>query len=283
MVCSFRRTLVSAVIIAALGGCTATPAATTQGGATPTAATSRSPGGADTQLVVFAAASLNDAFTQIGTTFEAQHPGVQVAFSFAGSNQLRIQIEQGARADVFASANTAELNTLIRDGLAVSGTQRVFTRNRLAILVPKDNPGGVHSPHDLAKPGLKLVLANDKVPVGHYARQALGKFSADPSYGTTFSATVLANVVSNEEDVKQVVQKVQLGEADAGIAYVSDLTPSAAQQVTLIPIPDAYNVIATYPIAPLKDAPHAALAQAFVDAVLSPAGQQTLKKWGFQP
>ncbi len=273
-----------AVIIALLSACSAVPrlGSSPASGATP-AATAGSSSATYVQLVVFAAASLNDAFTQIGSTFETQHPGVNVAFSFGGSNLLRIQIEQGARVDVFASADNAELNTLIHDGLIISGTQRVFTRNRLAILVPKNDPAGVDTPCDLARPGLKLVLANDKVPVGHYARQSLVKLDANPSCGSGFSTRALANVVSNEEDVKAVVEKVQLGEADAGIAYVSDLTPSAAQQVKLIPIPDAYNVVATYPIAPLKEAPHAALAQAFVDSILSPAGQQVLKKWGFQP
>ena len=263
IVSNIRRIFFVCLFISGLAGCTAAPATRTE-------------------MVVYAASSLTDAFSEIATQFEQANPGVKVMLSFAGSNQLRVQIEQGARADVFASANTKEMDTLVHGGYVTAGNNIVFARNKLAIIVPKDNPAGIVTPKDLAKPGLKLVLADAKVPVGQYARQILGKFNADAAYGTAFSPTVLANVVSNEENVKQVVEKVQLGEADAGIVYISDVTPTAAQRIAFIAIPDAYNVIAAYPIAALKNAPQSMLADAFVKLVTSEQGQQVLRKWSFQ-
>jgi len=231
------------------------------------------------KLTVFAAASLTDAFNEIGEKFKQQNPGVTAEFNFAGSQQLRAQLEQGAVADVFASANTKEMNGAIQSDLVVSGTQKTFVRNRLAVIVPKDNPAGIKELKDLAKPGLKIVLAAPSVPVGGYALTALDKMNAD--FGATFSQTVLSNVVSQEDNVKQVVAKIQLGEADAGIVYSSDVTPDAATKVTKINIPDKYNVLATYPIAVLKAAPQADLAAKLVDYVISADGQAILQKWGF--
>jgi molybdate transport system substrate-binding protein len=233
------------------------------------------------KLTVFAAASLTDAFDEIGEQFKQQHPGVALEFNFAGSQQLRTQLEQGAAADVFASANTKEMNGAIQSGLVVSGTQKTFVRNRLALIVPRDNPGGIKELKDLAKPGLKIILAAANVPVGGYALTALDKMNAD--FGATFSQTVLSNVVSQEDNVKQVVAKIQLGEGDAGIVYSSDVTPAAAEKVTRLDIPDKYNVLATYPLAVLQAAPQADLAAMFVDFVLSTDGQAILQKWGFIP
>lgn len=235
----------------------------------------------ETKVTIFAAASLTDAFNEIGEQFKRQNAGVTLDFNYAGSQQLRAQLEQGAVADVFATANTKEMNAAIQSGVVVSGTQQTFVRNRLALIVPKDNPGGVKALTDLSKPGLKIVLAAASVPVGGYALTALDKMNAD--FGATFSQTVIANVVSYEDNVKQVVAKVQLGEADAGIVYSSDVTPAAAEKVAKIDIPDKYNVVATYPIAVLKAAPQAAIAAKFMDYVLSEAGQAVLQKWGFIP
>ena len=233
------------------------------------------------RLTIFAAASLTDAFNEIGEQFKLQNPEVTLEFNYGGSQQLRTQLEQGAVVDVFASANTKEMNGAIQSDLVVSGTQKTFVRNRLAVIVPKDNPGSINELKDLAKPGLKIVLAAPSVPVGGYSLTALDKMNVD--FGATFSQTVLSNVVSYEDNVKQVVAKVQLGEGDAGIVYSSDVTPDAAEKVTKIDIPDKYNVLATYPIAVLKDAPQVDLAAKFVDYVLSADGQAILKKWGFIP
>ena len=228
-------------------------------------------------LIVFAAASLTDAFTEIGTAFEAGHPGVHLTFNFASSQALRTQIEEGATADVFASANSKEMEALTGNG-KLAGEARPFARNLLTIVAPADNPAGLVTPQDLARPGLKLVLAAEEVPVGKYARQALGQLES--LYGAGYRDSVLTNVVSNEDNVKQVVAKVQLGEADAGIVYQSDFV--AAPQLTRIEIPAEANVVAVYPITVLRESAEPALAQDFIDFVLSDAGQATLHGWGFR-
>jgi molybdate transport system substrate-binding protein len=230
-------------------------------------------------LTVFAAASLTGAFQEIGTNFEIANPGVKVRFNFSGSQILRTQIEQGALADVFASADHKNMDMLLADNLITVNTYQDFATNKLIVILPADNPGNVQSLGDLAKPNLKLVLADASVPAGNYARQLLNKMSSDPAYGSDFSTKVLANVVSNETDVKQVVAKVELGEADAGIVYVSD--KFGAPDLASIPIPDEINVTAYYPIAVLTEAPEPILATSFEDYVRSPAGQAILQKWGF--
>ena len=235
-------------------------------------------------LTVFAAASLTESFTEIGKQFEADNPGVKVTFNFAGSQQLRAQLEQGARADVFASANAKEMTTaIISDSLVLSGTQHTFVTNRLAVILPRSNPGKITSLADLARPGLKLDFADPSVPVGQYTLDMLAKMSQDATFGATFKDNVVANVVSREDNVKSVVAKVQLGEADAGVVYTTDITPGAAKDLATRDIPDKFNVIATYPIAPLKNAPEPKLASQFVDWVLSSKGQQVLATYGFIP
>jgi len=232
-------------------------------------------------LTVFAAASLTGAFKEIGTNFQAANPGVTVTFNFAGSQVLRTQIEQGAAADVFASADEKNMSTLVSENLVASGASQDFATNVLIVILPPNNPANVQTLADLAKPGLKLVLEDASVPAGNYARQILANMSKDPTYGSDFSTKVLANVVSNETDVKVVVSKVDLGEADAGIVYVTDA--SAQADLKTISIPNNYNVIAHYPIAALTKAPNAALASAFVAYVQSADGQAVMKKWGFSP
>ncbi len=230
-------------------------------------------------LTVYAAASLTDAFTEMGKAFETAHPGVRVAFNFGGSQNLRTQIEQGAAADVFASANTKEMDTLISEKLVLAGTPKIFLKNQLVVILPKNNPAGITSLKDLAKPGLKLVLAAEEVPAGRYTRQVLDHLNAQ--LGADYKDKVLANVVSNEDNIRQAVTKVQLGEADASIVYVSDAV--AAPELQKIEIPADVNVIAEYPIAPLMKSVNLDLANEFIAYVLSPAGQATLKKWGFTP
>jgi molybdate transport system substrate-binding protein len=232
-------------------------------------------------LTVFAAASLTGAFTEIGADFEASQPGVTVTFNFAGSGALRTQLEQGAVADVFASANATEMNTLITDKLVAADFSQLFATNNLLVILPAGNPASIQTLPDLASPGIKLVLCDTTVPCGKYARQILTNLDKDPAFTADLSAQVLANVVSNETDVKLVVSKVQLGEADAGIVYVSDTI--AVPELKTIQFPKADNVIAKYPIAQLKGAPQPDLAACFIAYVLSPDGQARLKKWGFIP
>src|SRR5262245_31236201 len=230
-------------------------------------------------LTVFAAASLTDAFMEIGAAFDAANPGVTTTFNFAGSQALRTQIEEGAPVDVFASASGKEMDTLVEGKFVADGIKQIFLTNKLVVILPADNPAGLKKLEDLANPGVKIVLAAEEVPVGNYARQALDLMN--DSFGSDFKDKVLANVVSNEDNVKQVVSKVQLGEADAGIAYVSDIV--ASPELKTIEIPTDLNVIAKYPIAPLAASENAEVAQAFVDYVLSAEGQAILQKWGFGP
>jgi molybdate transport system substrate-binding protein len=232
-------------------------------------------------LTVFAAASLTGAFSEIGHNFEAANPGVTVALNYAGSQTLSTQLTQGAAADVFASANKAEMDMVIAANLAIQEAPKNFLTNKLIVILPANNPGNVQTLQDLARPGLKLVLAAKTVPVGKYALQALDRMSKDPSFGADFKIKVLANVVSEENDVKQVVAKVQLGEADAGIVYCSDSI--AAPELKTIEIPVNLNIIATYPIAAMTNALQPELASGFIAYVLSADGQAVLKKWSFTP
>jgi molybdate transport system substrate-binding protein len=230
-------------------------------------------------LTVFAASSLTDAFTEIGAAFEAANPGIEVMFSFSNSQTLRTQIEAGAPADVFASANAKEMDALEAGGLVATDAARIFLSNRLVVILPATNPAELKQLQDLSTSGIKLVLAAEEVPVGNYARQALEKMN--DGFGSGFDQQVLANVVSNEDNVKQVVAKVQLGEADAGIVYISDAV--AAPDLKTIEIPADLNVIAKYPIVPLANSANSDLAAKFTAYVLSPVGQAILQKWGFGP
>jgi len=230
-------------------------------------------------LNVFAAASLTDAFTEIGRNFETANPGVTVTFNFAGSQALRTQIEEGAPADVFASANKTEMDMLVAGAHVAEGTSEIFLNNKLVVIVPSDNPAALENLEDLAQSGIKIVFAAEEVPVGKYTRQALDQMNGQ--FGSDFKQKVLANVVSNEDNVKQVVAKVQLGEADAGIVYTSDAV--AAPDLKTIEIPAELNVIAEYPIATLDQPAQAELADGFIAYVLSDEGQAILQKWGFAP
>ena len=247
--------------------------------ATPTPAAVPTP--APRTLTVFAAASLTGAFGDIGTAFEAANPGVTVTLNFAGSSSLRTQLEQGASADVFASADHKSMDALVGEDLIADRKYQDFASNLLVVILPPKNPANIQTLQDLARPGIKLDLADASVPVGNYARQALTNMSKDAAYGSDFSTRVLANVVSNETDVKQVVAKVDLVEADAGIVYVTDAR--AAADLRTIAIPNNFNVIAKYPIGVLAKSSHADLAASFISYVLSPEGQAVLKKWGFAP
>ncbi len=232
-----------------------------------------------TVLTVYAASSLTGAFGDIGRAFQAANPGTQVVFNFAGSQDLRTAIEQGAKADVFASADAANVDKLISLGL-VQGEAQVFTTNRLVVIVPRDNPAGIKDLRDLAKPNVKLDLADPSVPVGNYTLQALDKLSVDASFGADFKSRVLARVVSKENNVKQVVSKVVLGEADAGVVYATD-AQAAADKLTTLDIPDPFNIVATYPIAAFKESAQPALANKFIAFVLSAQGQTILRQYGF--
>jgi molybdate transport system substrate-binding protein len=231
-------------------------------------------------LTVFAAASLTDAFEEIASQFEAENPGVDVIFSFGSSTDLATQLSEGAPADVFASANARQL-TVARDAGRIAGPAHTFVKNRLVLIVPSDNPAGITTLRDLANEGVQLIVAAPDVPVRDYTDTMLDRLAADPAYGEAYREAVLANVVSEEQNVRQVSAKIALGEGDAGIVYVSDVTPDVADQVQVIQIPDYLNTIAAYPVAITNDSANPELAQAFVDALLSDAGQDTLVDWNF--
>lgn len=228
------------------------------------------------ELLVFAASSLTDAFTEIAAAYQAQNPDVVVVFNFAGSSQLAAQLVEGATADVFASANNQQMETAVAAGRIAATAPVAFAVNKLTVLVPADNPAGVETWTDLHQPGLKLILAVPGVPVRQYTDEIM------TALGAEFAQQVYANLVSEEENVRQVVAKVALGEADAGVVYTSDVTPDIAARVRQIDIPNTQNVTAVYPIAPLLDAPQAAQAQQFIQFVRSAAGQAILARWGFE-
>lgn len=239
------------------------------------------PAAAQTSLTVFAAASLTEAYGEIGKAFEQRHPGTTVKFNFAGSQVLATQIEQGAKADVFASADTRWMKYAEEKSL-ISGTAAIFARNQLVVVVPKTNPGQINRLQDLARPGIKLVLAGRQVPAGAYAREALNRLKGAPGFPKAYDQLVLTNLVSEEENVRAVAAKVQLREADAGIVYQTDVTSNLRPQVTLIQIPDPYNPIAEYPVATVKGGQDE-LGAAFVALVLAPEGQAILRARAFLP
>lgn len=235
----------------------------------------------DVTLTVFAAASLADAFTQMGKQFDAANPGVTTEFNFAGSNQLATQINEGAPVDVFASANITQMDAVVESGRVAADAPVLFVSNRLVVVIPADNPGEIQSLQDLAEPGKLIVLAAEEVPVGRYSLEFLDKASADPAFNGSFRDDVLANVASYEENVRSVLNKVALGEADAGIVYTSDLF--GVTGVESLEIPDALNVLAEYPIASLVGSGNPDVAAAFVEYVLSTPGQAVMMYYGFSP
>jgi molybdate transport system substrate-binding protein len=231
-------------------------------------------------LTILAASSLTDAFGELGKTFEEQNEGVLVKQSFGASSDLLAQIQQGAPADVFASASEEEMDTAVKDGF-VEGTPQVFVKNREVVMVPRDNPADIESLRDVARADVKLVLAQRDVPAADYAVEILGK--ANARYGDDFEKDVLSNVVSRESDVRASVNRVVVGDADATLGYASDYTPDIRDRVRVVPIPPDLNIIATYPIAPLEEAKSPELAKEWVELVTSKEGQRVLEKWHFEP
>ena len=269
------------------------PAATTTAGAatgSPVASAAARPGAPGTpgspritgSVTIFAAASLADAFDELKRQIEAANPDATIRYSFAASSALATQLEQGAKADLVASADQPQMDRARQAGV-IQGEGRVFVQNKPVIIVPANNPRNISRPQDLANPGVKLVLAAPQVPIGNYARQVFDNMGHDPAYGADFAQRVRSNVASEEANVRQVVGKVQLGEGDAGIVYSSDVTPAVRNQLRTIQIPDDVNVIARYPVAVVKGAANEAGARAFVDYLVSPAGQAILERWGFIP
>lgn len=248
---------------------------------TPSAIPADPPG--SQELTVFAAASLSEAFSDLGKRFEQAHPGARVTFNFGGSQQLAQQLGQGARADVFASANQKQIDTAAQTGRLTAEQAQPLAGNRLIVIYAKHNPGNIRILADLANPGVKLVLADQSVPAGQYALEFLDKAAGSSEFDPGFKEAVLDNVVSFEENVRAVLSKVMLGEADAGIVYASDVSQEALQQIGVREIPSELNVSADYWIAQLRDSRQPDLAQAFIQYALSTEGQDLLAKYGLLP
>lgn len=225
-------------------------------------------------LTIFAAASLTEAFTALARDFEAAHPELAVQASFAGSQALRLQIEHGARADLFASANPRHMDALVDAGLV--SDSRVFAHNELIVIVPRENPAGITSFEDLVR-ARRLVIGTAAVPVGAYARQMLKR--AARTLGETFESQVLARVVSEESNVRLVRAKVELGEADAAIVYRTDAL--ASSHTLSIEIPEYANVRAHYSIGQVSASPRAEAARAWIEYLHSEAARRVLARHGF--
>jgi molybdate transport system substrate-binding protein len=228
------------------------------------------------ELVIDAAASLREVFQTLATSFEKQHKGVTVRLSFAGSQELRVQIENGAKVDVFASADQKHMAALEKQGLAK--TPVLFAQNEPVLVVPANNPAQLAAFPDLPK-AEHVVFGVPQVPIGAYTETILA--NSGRTYGKAFRDTVVGHIRSRELNVRQVLTKVMLGEADAGIVYRTDAL-TAKDRVKIIAIPDTVNVVADYPIAALTNAPQPALAAAWISLVRGPEGQAALAAAGFK-
>lgn len=235
------------------------------------------------EILVFAAASLTEACTSLGNQFEQSHHGTKVVFNFGGSQQLIQQLANGAEADLYLPASQKYIKLAVDQNLIDSQSVKIFCHNRLVVILPKENPGNIHKLQDLAKQNLKIILAQKEVPAGQYALDFLDKCSRHAEFSKTFEQNVLANVVSYEENVKAVVGKIKLGEADAGIVYRSDVSTDSLHYLQTIEIPDSMNVIASYPVGMVHGLHHEKLAGEFLQFLFSHDGQSVLAKFGFEP
>lgn len=255
--------LAAASLLIALAGC----GSSSSPSGSSSASASGSTGSSSTTLTVFAAASLKNTFTTLGQQFEAAHAGTKVTLNFGGSADLVTQLQQGAPADVFASADTKNMDKATAAHL-VSGAPVTFASNTLEIAVPPANPAKITTFSDLAKPGVKLVVCAPEVPCGSAAQKI-----------ETATKTTL-KPVSEENAVTDVLSKVQTGEADAGLVYVTDVK-GAAGKVKGVTFPESKDAVNTYPIASLTASKNPDLAKQFADLVTGPDGQQVLAAAGF--
>lgn len=263
----------SLIVILLAAGCAPQNAVPSQAAAQPTKMQ-------QVKLTVFAASSLTESFNAIAKAYNIQHPNVAITYNFAGSQQLAQQIAQGAEVEIFASAGQTPMQAVIKTGRIQAGEVKPFATNQLVVIFPKDNPGKIATLQDLARPGLKIILAAQNVPAGQYAQQFLQNAGKETPFNADYTSNVLKNVVSYEDNVKNVVSKIQLGEADAGIVYQTDAI-SAKSQVGQLEIPAQLNIIAEYPLAILQDAQQPEAAREFIRFVLSKDGQEIMASYGF--
>lgn len=284
------RVLVSVLVAAvALAACSSAGAPPSPAGSVapatsgPAAAGTSVPPGtpvAGAGLTIYAAASLKKALAAVTSAYETANAGTTITVSTDSSTALATKIEQGAPADVFLSADMKNPQSLVDRGLA-DGPATKFAGNLLTVIVPTGNPAGIQTPADLAKSGVKVIACADNVPIAKYAAQLVANLAKEPGYPVDFAAAYVANVASKEDNVSAVVSKIELGEGDAGIAYVTDAKGS--DKVMAIPVPSDANVPATYGGVVVKASPNAAAAAAFLAWLAGPDGQAILASFGFTP
>jgi molybdate transport system substrate-binding protein len=274
-------TLLACVLGACSGaGASSRPAPSTAPSAPSVAEPSDATSAEPVELTVFGAASLNGALEEAKAAYEAANAGTTVTLSTDSSAALETQIQEGAPADVFLSADTANPEKLVVAGLA-DGDAVIFAGNELTVITPADNPAGLTSPADLAQSGVKVIAAGDEVPITKYATQLVDNLAREPGYPAEFAAAYAANVVSREDNVKAVVAKVELGEGDAGIVYATDA--EAADAVATLDVPATANVPAAYAGVVVKASRHPEAARRFLDWLTGRDGQAILQSFGFLP
>jgi molybdate transport system substrate-binding protein len=278
-----RVAVLLSVLLFVLAACSnggASPTASVAASAAPTTATSAAPSAPPAALTIYGAASLKGVLDKVKAAYEMAAPGTTLTISTDSSATLETQIEQGAPADVFLSADTTNPKKLIDKGLA-AGAAVTFAGNKLTIIVPTANPAGIASPKDLAKTGIKVIAAGDAVPITKYATVLVANLAKESGYAADFAAKYTANIASREDNVKAIVAKVELGEGDAGIVYVTDA--KASTKVTTVDVPDIADVPAIYAGVVVKASKNAAAAQAFLTWFAGPDGQAILGTFGFLP
>lgn len=282
----FRLAVLISVILLVFAACSgggASPSASGVASTPPSvapASASAAPPAESVELTIFGAASLKGALEEAKAAYETANPGTRLTLSTDSSAALETQIEQGAPADVFLSADTTNPKKLVDAGLA-DGDAVTFAGNKLTIIVPSDNPAAISTPADLAKAGIKVIAAGDEVPITKYATQLVGNLAKEAGYPADFAAKYTANIASKEDNVKAVVAKIELGEGDAGIVYVTDA--KASTKVTTVDVPNSANVPATYDGVVVKASKNATAAKAFLDWFAGPDGQAILGGLGFLP
>jgi molybdate transport system substrate-binding protein len=233
------------------------------------------------EIIVYTAASLTGVSKDLGSAFESMYPGTKITFNLAGTQTIKNQIQMGAYADVFMSASTRYTNELMGGGYLVNDTVKKFTSNYIVIIVPSGNPGNIQSHTDLTRPGLKIAMGTEEVPVGINTRIVIDKLSASPNIPTGWKDAVYQNVVTYETTEPGVVTKVSLGEVDAGFVYESSFSAAKTGSLELIPIPEEYNALQIYTLGILTDSTNKKTGETFIEFILSDDGQKILKEYGF--
>ena len=232
-------------------------------------------------ITVFAAASLTEAFSEMGEAFEDTLTDTEVVFNFAGSQKLACQIKEGAPADIFASASEKEMRILVKEGIIESEQPVIFAENSLVLITSKEMKNTVKSLRDLKNPGLKVVLAHETVPVGYYSFQMFDSFYKSLPDEPDFKDKLTENIVSLEDNVKSVLAKVVIGEGDAGIVYRTDAAGEVSRKIGVIEIPEEFNQTAFYPVSIINNSSNKEGSHKFIKFILSKKGRNILKKYKF--